>query len=70
MNQIFIEVKEKNFDTKALWERIKHIDKVNLTTTGTRTWIHGVIELSDLGFLVGQCSMYGDLDITVGRKGS
>lgn len=70
MNHVFIEVKEKNFDTKALWKRIEHIGKVNLTTTGEHTWVYGVIELSDLGFLIGQCLMYGELDITVGRKGS
>ena len=67
---IFIEIKAQNFDTLALWKRIKHIEKVNLTSTGERTWIHGDIHAYDLGFLVGQCSVYGELDITVARKGS
>lgn len=68
MISIFIEVKAQNFDTLALYNRIKHIGKVNLTSTGERTWVHGDIELHDLGYLVGQCSMYGELDITVARK--
>ena len=68
MIHVFIEIKARNFDTLALWKRIKHIEKVNLTSTGERTWVHGDIRLSDLGFLVGQCSVYGGLDITVSHK--
>ena len=70
MIHVFIEIKARNFDTLALWNRIKHIDKVNLTSTGERTWVHGDIQPYDLGFLVGQCLVFGELDITVARKGS
>lgn len=68
MIHVYIEVKAQNFDTLALWKRIKHIQKVNLTSTGERTWIHGDIKSQDLGMLVGECSVYGELDITVARK--
>lgn len=70
MIHVFIEVKAGRFDTLALWKRIRHIKKVNLTSTGERTWVHGDIQPYDLGFLVGQCLVFGELDITVARKGS
>lgn len=70
MISVWIEIKAGRFDTLALWNNIKHIDKINLTSTGERTWVHGVIHLSDFGFLVGQCSVFGELDITATRKGS